>query len=73
MVGIVSQQTALDRYLPVDEMLALWNRYCPRRRPVHELLELAGLEDKATARVRDLPAASSAAWIWRSHYPASPN
>ncbi len=53
-IGIVSQQTALDRYLRVQEMLKLWAHYYPRRRPVPELLALAGLEDKATARVADL-------------------
>jgi ABC-2 type transport system ATP-binding protein len=53
-IGIVAQQTALDRYLRVEEMLALWTRYYPRRRPVTELLALAGLEDKAAARVTDL-------------------
>jgi ABC-2 type transport system ATP-binding protein len=52
--GIVLQGGAFDHYLTVTEALALWARYYPRRRPVRELLAIAGLEDKARARIRDL-------------------
>jgi ABC-2 type transport system ATP-binding protein len=52
--GIVLQGGAFDHYLTVAEALALWARYYPRRRPVSELLAIAGLEDKARARIRDL-------------------
>jgi ABC-2 type transport system ATP-binding protein len=53
-IGIVLQSGAFDHYLTVAEALALWARYYPRRRPVSELLAIAGLEDKARARIRDL-------------------
>jgi ABC-2 type transport system ATP-binding protein len=48
------QSDAFDHYLTVTEVLALWARYYPRRLPVSELLVVAGLEDKARARIRDL-------------------
>jgi ABC-2 type transport system ATP-binding protein len=53
-IGIVLQGGAFDHYLTVSEVLALWGRYYPRPRPVTELLAIAGLEDKARARIRDL-------------------
>jgi ABC-2 type transport system ATP-binding protein len=53
-IGIVVQETALDPFLRVGEMLALWSRYYPRGRPVAELLAVAGLADEAKKRVRDL-------------------
>jgi ABC-2 type transport system ATP-binding protein len=53
-IGIVLQSGAFDHYLTVTEVLTLWARYYPRRRTVGELLAVAGLEDKARARVRDL-------------------
>ncbi len=52
--GIMPQGHAFDHYLTVTEALALWARYYPRRRPVSELLAIAGLEDKARMRIRDL-------------------
>jgi ABC-2 type transport system ATP-binding protein len=52
--GIVLQGGAFDHYLTVTEALALQARYYPRRRAVGELLAIAGLEDKARARIRDL-------------------
>jgi ABC-2 type transport system ATP-binding protein len=57
-IGIVTQETALDRYLRVEEMLALWSRYYPRGKPgrkgAGELLATIGLADKANAWVREL-------------------
>ena len=57
-IGIVTQQTALDGYLRVGEMLALWSRYFPRGNPgknhVSDLLATVGLADKASAWARDL-------------------
>jgi ABC-2 type transport system ATP-binding protein len=53
-IGIVWQDSALDRYLSVTEMLALWTRYYPRPRSLADLLSIAGLEHKAKARVREL-------------------
>jgi ABC-type Mn2+/Zn2+ transport system ATPase subunit len=53
-IGIVLQDGAFDHFLTVSEELALHRRYYPHPRPAAELLAIAGLQDKAKARIRDL-------------------
>jgi ABC-2 type transport system ATP-binding protein len=53
-IGIVLQDGAFDHFLTVAEEIALQRRYYPRARPAAELLAIAGLRDKAKARIRDL-------------------
>jgi ABC-2 type transport system ATP-binding protein len=51
-VGIVLQEAAAQAELTVAEVLTMYGRYYPRRRPAGELLELVGLDGKADERVK---------------------
>jgi ABC-2 type transport system ATP-binding protein len=51
-VGIVLQEAAAQAELTVAEVLTMYGRYYPRRRPVAELLDLVGLEGRADTRVK---------------------
>jgi ABC-2 type transport system ATP-binding protein len=51
-VGIVLQEAAAQAELTVTEVLTMYGRYYPRRRPVDELLSLVGLEERANDRVK---------------------
>ncbi len=51
-VGIVLQEAAAQAELTVAEVLTMYGRYYPRRRPPVELLELVGLEGRADDRVK---------------------
>lgn len=53
-IGIVLQSSGIERELTVREALKLYGSYYPRRREASELIELAGLEEKANARVKTL-------------------
>lgn len=53
-VGLVLQETAIAPQLSVTELLDLFGGYYPSPRPTAEVLELAGLTEKAEARVRTL-------------------
>ena len=53
-VGLVLQETAIAPQLSVTELLDLFGGYYPSPRPTSEVLELAGLTEKANARVRTL-------------------
>jgi ABC-2 type transport system ATP-binding protein len=53
-VGIVLQESSSDPYLTVEQVIRKHRGYYQRPRPVSELLDLVGLEDKAGARVRTL-------------------
>ena len=53
-VGLVLQETAIAPQLSVTELLDLFGGYYPTPRPTAEVLELAGLTEKAHARVRTL-------------------
>jgi ABC-type multidrug transport system ATPase subunit len=53
-IGIVLQQTGVEQYLTVGEVLAMYGSYYPRRRPAAELLGLVGLEGKLDTRVHEL-------------------
>ena len=53
-IGIVLQETGVERFLRVAEVLELYCGYYPRRRPVDELLALVGLEAKRNEVVKEL-------------------
>jgi len=53
-VGVVLQETAVEPYLTVREVLTRNAGYYPRPRPVDEVVSLAGLQEKADARVKTL-------------------
>ena len=53
-IGIVLQECGFEELLTVEEMLARQAGYYPAPRPVEEVIDLVGLEDKARARVRAL-------------------
>jgi ABC-2 type transport system ATP-binding protein len=53
-IGIVLQQTGVDEYLTVREVVAMVAGYYPRPRDVDEVLELAGLAEQSSRRVRKL-------------------
>ncbi len=53
-IGIVLQETGVERFLKVAEVLELYCGYYPRPRPVDELLALTGLESKRNDVVKQL-------------------
>ena len=53
-IGIVLQECGFEELLTVKEMLDRQAGYYPAPRPVEEVIDLVGLEDKAAARVRTL-------------------
>jgi len=52
--GIVLQSSGIDRELSVREVLDLYRSAYSRRRPVDELIEMVGLEEKMDERVATL-------------------
>jgi ABC-2 type transport system ATP-binding protein len=52
--GIVLQSTGIDRYLTVRETIAMYATFYPRPRPVDEVINLVGLEEKSAVRVLKL-------------------
>ena len=53
-IGIVLQSSAVYHLLTVREMLHLFAGYYPAPRPVDEVVQLVGLEEKRDSRVRTL-------------------
>ncbi len=53
-IGIVLQSTGVDRYLTVEETVAMYARFYPHPRPVDEAISLVGLEEKRSSRVLKL-------------------
>jgi ABC-2 type transport system ATP-binding protein len=53
-IGIVLQSSGMDRYLTVAETIAMYAGFYPDPRPVDEVIELVGLEDKRDTRVLKL-------------------
>ena len=45
-IGIVLQSTGVDRYLTVRETIAMYASFYPRPRPVDEVIDLVGLDEK---------------------------
>jgi ABC-2 type transport system ATP-binding protein len=53
-VGIVLQQTGVDEYLTVREVVEMVAGYYPNPRDVDEVIDLAGLRDQRDRRIRQL-------------------
>ena len=53
-VGIVLQQTGVDRYLTVSETIQMYASYYPHPRSPNEVIDLAGLGAKRDSRVTTL-------------------
>lgn len=53
-IGIVLQETGVEPFLTVAEVVELYCGYYPRPRPVDEIIELVGLQEKRDARVNKL-------------------
>lgn len=52
--GIVLQRTGLEPYLTVAETIDMFRGYYPRPLPLDEVLEVVGLKDQSSQRVRRL-------------------
>jgi ABC-2 type transport system ATP-binding protein len=50
-IGIVLQSTGVENYLTVAETVSMYSGFYPDPRPVDEVIELVGLEDKRDTRV----------------------
>jgi ABC-2 type transport system ATP-binding protein len=53
-IGIVLQSTSIDRYLTVRETISMYATFYPRPRPVDEVIDMVGLEEKRAVRVLKL-------------------
>ena len=53
-IGIVLQTTGVEPYLTVEEVIELFRGYYPTPRPLDEIIEAVGLEEKRTSLVRRL-------------------
>ncbi len=53
-VGIVLQECGVQNDLTVTELIEMYGRYHPRRRPIDEVIELVELGDKRDTRARNL-------------------
>jgi len=53
-IGVVLQETGVERYLTVAEVVDLYRGYYRKSRPVDELLALTGLEGQRDQRVKTL-------------------
>jgi ABC-type multidrug transport system ATPase subunit len=53
-IGIVLQETGVEPFLTVAEVVDLYRGYYPSPRPVDEIIELVGLQEKRDARVNKL-------------------
>ena len=53
-IGIVLQSTGVEPFLTVREVVELYGGYYPRHRGVDEVIELVGLTEKASSRVKTL-------------------
>jgi ABC-2 type transport system ATP-binding protein len=53
-IGIVLQSTGIDPYLTVSETVELYRGYYPDPRPLDEVIELVGLQEKRDTRVLKL-------------------
>jgi ABC-2 type transport system ATP-binding protein len=53
-IGIVLQSSGMDRYLTASETVAMYAGFYPHPRPVDEVIDLVGLQDKRDTRVLQL-------------------
>jgi ABC-2 type transport system ATP-binding protein len=53
-IGIVLQSTGIDPYLTVEETIDQYRDFFPRSRPLDEIIEVVGLQEKRKARASKL-------------------
>lgn len=53
-IGIVLQETGVDPFLTVAETIDLHRRYYPHPRPIDEVIQVVGLQEKRDERVKKL-------------------
>ena len=53
-IGIVLQDTGIEPFLTVEEAVSLYRGYYPHPRPLEEILDVVGLQDKRGSRVNKL-------------------
>jgi ABC-2 type transport system ATP-binding protein len=53
-IGIVLQSTGVEQYLTVAEVIEMYRGYYPGPRPLDEIIEVIGLEEKRAERVKKL-------------------
>lgn len=53
-IGIVLQETGVEPYLTVAEVVELYRGYFPHPRPLEEIIEVVGLQEKRNVRVNKL-------------------
>ena len=53
-IGIVLQETGVEPFLTVAEVIELFSGYYPHPRPVDEVIEIVGLQEKRDERVGKL-------------------
>jgi ABC-2 type transport system ATP-binding protein len=53
-IGIVLQDTGIEPFLTVEEAISLYRGYYPHPRPLEEILDVVGLQDKRGSRVKKL-------------------
>jgi len=53
-IGIVLQETSVDKFFTVREVIELYGGYYPDPLPVDDVIEVVGLMDKADERIRRL-------------------
>ena len=53
-IGIVLQETSVDRFFTVREIIELFGGYYPNPLPVDDVIEVVGLTEKANERIRQL-------------------
>jgi ABC-2 type transport system ATP-binding protein len=53
-IGIVLQDTGIEPFLTVQEAITLYRGYYPHPRPLEEILDLVGLQEKRGSRVNKL-------------------
>ncbi len=53
-IGIVLQSSGVEPYLTVEEVIELFRGYYPHPRPLDEVIELVGLQEKRKSLVRKL-------------------
>ena len=53
-IGIVLQETGVERYLTVEEVIELFRGYYPHPLPRDQIIEMVGLEEKRSSLVRRL-------------------
>ena len=53
-VGIVLQETGVERFLTVEEVIEMFRGFYPNPRPLDEIVEVVGLQEKRKSRVLKL-------------------